>query len=60
MRRVDVRAYKFERGLATTVLLAVLPIVAGCQPAQEGNAPLESLQAFVLDFVRQAAAAFLL
>ena len=51
---------KLKKRLTTIVLLAVLPVVVGCQPAQDGNGPLESLQAFVLDFARQAAAAFLL
>lgn len=45
--------------LAATVF-AVLPLVAGCQPAQDGSGLSVLLQAFVLDFVRQVVAAFLL
>jgi hypothetical protein len=55
-----VRDCKYEKWLATTVLLAVLAVVVGCQPAQDGSGPLELLQAFILDFARQVAAAFLL
>lgn len=51
---------KLKRRLATAVVLAVLPVLVGCQPAQDGNALLELLQAFALDFVRQITAAFLL
>jgi len=54
-----VHSWTLPKVLAGTVF-AVLPLVAGCQPAQDGNASLVLLQAFVLDFVRQAVAAFLL